>query len=131
MSSEIEYTWDQEIDEVHIQFPLAKSMTSSDVTAKIVGRHIVMKRGSEVVIDGELPYDVNVSSFWWVVNGDVVDAYVSKRRNEWWESILVGSEAVDVQKLAEDKHTDISMLDPEAREVVEKMMYQQKPEDSM
>lgn len=125
MSSEGEYKWDQELDEVHIQFPLPKPMTSNDISVSISGKNILIKRRDEVVIDGELLHGVDTSSIWWVVGDGVVDAYVTKGRNEWWESLLVGSESVDVQDLAEKNHSDISMLDPEAREVVEKMMYQQ------
>lgn len=130
MSLETEYAWDQELNEINIRFQLPKDADSSCVKIKVVGRRIVVKRQDKTIIDGELLHEVDADSLWWVVDGDMVDVNVTKKRNEWWDSLLVGSESVDVQKLAENKHADISMLDPEAREVVEKMMHNTGKKDS-
>lgn len=120
------YEWDQELDEIHVWFPLPAPLTRSDVEVRVSGRQIVIRRGEDAVVDGELLHGVDVSSVWWVVNGETVDVYATKGSNEWWESLLVGSASVDVQSLAEERHADIGMLDAEAREVVEKMMHQQR-----
>uniref|UniRef100_UPI0000ECF3DB NUCLEAR MOVEMENT PROTEIN n=1 Tax=Encephalitozoon cuniculi (strain GB-M1) TaxID=284813 RepID=UPI0000ECF3DB len=130
MPSEAKYTWDQELNEINIQFPVTGDADSSAIKIRMVGKKICVKNQGEIVIDGELLHEVDVSSLWWVINGDVVDVNVTKKRNEWWDSLLVGSESVDVQKLAENKHADMSMLDAEAREVVEKMMHNTSGKDS-
>ncbi|AEI69236.1 nuclear distribution C-like protein [Encephalitozoon hellem ATCC 50504] len=130
MPQEAKYTWDQELNEINIRFPMVEGVDSSSVKISVVGRKVLMKIQEDVIMDGEFLHEVDSSSLWWVVDGDTVDINITKKRNEWWDSLLVGSETVDVQKLAEDKHADISMLDPEAREVVEKMMHNTGKKDS-
>ncbi|AFN82455.1 nuclear movement protein [Encephalitozoon romaleae SJ-2008] len=129
MPLEAKYTWDQELNEINIRFPMAEGADSNSVKISVVGKKVLMKMQEEVIMDGEFLHEVDSSSLWWVIDGDSVDINITKKRNEWWDSLLVGSESVDVQKLAEDKHADISMLDPEAREVVEKMMHNTNKKD--
>ncbi|ADM10983.1 nuclear movement protein [Encephalitozoon intestinalis ATCC 50506] len=129
MPEEAKYTWDQELNEINIRLPMPKDTDNSLIKIDVVGRKVLVKIQDEVMIDGEFLHEVDVSSLWWVVEGDMVDVNITKKRNEWWDSLLVGSETIDVQRLAEDKHADISMLDPEAREVVEKMMHNTSKKD--
>ena len=120
------YTWDQELNEISIQMPIPEHFDAKCVVVEVIGKNILINNGQEVVVDGELLHEVDASSVWWIAEGSMINVGLSKRRNEWWNSLLVGSEEVDVEDLAENRHADIDMLDPEAREVVEKMIYNSK-----
>ncbi len=117
------YTWDQELNEISILMPLPESFDAKRVVVEVIGKKIVINNGQEAVVEGELLHEVDASSVWWTADGSMINVGLSKRRNEWWSSLLVGSDEIDVEDLAENRHADIDMLDPEAREVVEKMMY--------
>lgn len=130
LKEETKYEWNQDLDQVEVTFKFSDEITKDDILVKLIGRHLLIKLKGETILDGELLHDVNVRSLYWEIYRQDKYIYVniSKDSNEWWASLLVGSGTVDVQQLAEKRHADISMLDAETKEAVEKMMYQKKAE---
>lgn len=49
----------------------------------------------------------------------------ANKKSEWWSCVIEGEGVIDTTKIIPDP-THISELDPEARSVVEKMMYDQR-----
>jgi hypothetical protein len=128
MATDSRYSWEQELNKINIWFSVEPDVTVKEITVRIVGRNVFIKARDEVVVEGELLHRVDPSSlFWTLEEGGSFELEVRKKRQEWWESLLVGSEAVDVRKLAEERWADPSTLDDdEAREAIEKVMYKQR-----
>lgn len=128
--SEKSYNWDQELNEIHISFKVDTTQSKTCVEYIIKDRKIKITYNGTIILEGLLQKRVEVGSEYWVKNDDTIDFYLSKQKNEWWECLLEGTETVDVSKLAENSNIDFSMLDPEAREMIEKMAYESKMKSS-
>lgn len=124
--SEKLYKWDQALDEIHISFNIDSTSEITEVDYFIKDRKIKINYNGTVILEGLLQKRVDVGSEYWVKNDDTIDFYLTKQKNDWWECLLEGTETVDVSKLAENSNVDFSMLDPEAREMIEKMAFKSK-----
>lgn len=123
------YTWDQQLDEVHIAFKLTDPDSPVNIKFSIINRKINLVYNGTTIIDGTLLKKIEAGTEYWARNEDTIDLYFNKKVGEWWESLLEGSEKVDVSKLAEESNADLGMLDPQAREMIEKMMYENRNKD--
>lgn len=61
-------------------------------------------------------------TFWFIEEG-LLRFELVKKKSEWWESLTEGGEKVDIAALADENVVnDLSLLAPEERSMVEKMM---------
>lgn len=124
--SEKLYKWDQALDEIHISFNIDSTSDNTEVDYFIKDRKIKLIYNGTVILEGLLQKRIEIGSEYWVKNDDTIDFYLTKQKNDWWDCLLEGTETVDVSKLAENSNVDFSMLDPEAREMIEKMAFESK-----
>uniref|UniRef100_K3XYN4 CS domain-containing protein n=1 Tax=Setaria italica TaxID=4555 RepID=K3XYN4_SETIT len=84
-------------------------------------------KGQPLIIDGELYKPVKVDDcFWSIEDGKSLNILLTKHNQmEWWKSVIKGDPEVDTQKV-EPESSKLSDLDPETRQTVEKMMFDQR-----
>jgi hypothetical protein len=49
-----------------------------------------------------------------------------KTTKGWWDSAIVGGSKIDLDELVSTRDTGFESLDPEAKQAVEKMLYEQR-----
>eukprot|EP00127_Corallochytrium_limacisporum_P003428 Clim_evm56s149 gene=Clim_evmTU56s149 len=124
------YIWSQTLADVEIRLP-------TQIDARLKGRDIVVDIGrrklkvaiknGKTLVDGELYNEVKADeSFWTLEDGKTIVVQLNKiNAMEWWESIVKGGPAIDTKKV-EPENSNLSDLDGDTRQMVEKMMYDQR-----
>ncbi|KAJ1258722.1 hypothetical protein BS78_10G097500 [Paspalum vaginatum] len=122
------YSWTQQLPEVTITVPVPEGTKSRFVVCDIKKNHLkVGLKGQPPIIDGELYNPVKVDDcFWSIEDGKSLSILLTKHNQmEWWKSVIKGDPEVDTQKV-EPENSKLSDLDPETRQTVEKMMFDQR-----
>lgn len=122
------YSWTQQLPEVNITVPVPEGTKSRFVVCDIKKNHLkVGLKGQPLIIDGELYKPVKVDDcFWSIEDGKSLNILLTKHNQmEWWKSVIKGDPEVDTQKV-EPESSKLSDLDPETRQTVEKMMFDQR-----
>ncbi|KAG2610625.1 protein BOBBER 1-like [Panicum virgatum] len=122
------YSWTQQLPEVNISVPVPEGTKSRFVVCDIKKNHLkVGLKGQPPIIDGELYKPIKVDDcFWSIEDGKSLNILLTKHNQmEWWKSVIKGDPEVDTQKV-EPESSKLSDLDPETRQTVEKMMFDQR-----
>ncbi|KQK18841.1 protein BOBBER 1 [Brachypodium distachyon] len=122
------YSWTQQLPEVNITVPVPEGTKSRFVVCEIKKNHLkVGLKGQPPIIDGELHKPVKVDDcFWSIEDGKSLSILLTKHNQmEWWKSVIKGDPEVDTQRV-EPENSKLSDLDPETRQTVEKMMFDQR-----
>ncbi|RLN11326.1 protein BOBBER 1-like [Panicum miliaceum] len=122
------YSWTQQLPEVNISVPVPEGTKSRFVVCDIKKNHLkVGLKGQPPIIDGELYKPAKVDDcFWSIEDGRSLNILLTKHNQmEWWKSVIKGDPEVDTQKV-EPESSKLSDLDPETRQTVEKMMFDQR-----
>ncbi|CAD6339727.1 unnamed protein product [Miscanthus lutarioriparius] len=122
------YSWTQQLPEVNVTIPVPQGTKSRFVVFDIKKNHLkVGLKGQPPIIDGELYKPVKVDDcFWSIEDGKTLSILLTKHNQmEWWKSVIKGDPEVDTQKV-EPESSKLSDLDPETRQTVEKMMFDQR-----
>uniref|UniRef100_A0A453R6U7 CS domain-containing protein n=1 Tax=Aegilops tauschii subsp. strangulata TaxID=200361 RepID=A0A453R6U7_AEGTS len=118
----------QQLPEVNVNVPVPEGTKSRFVVCEIKKDHLkVGLKGQPPIIDGELHKPVKVDDcFWSIEDGKALSILLTKHNQmEWWKSVIKGDPEVDTQKV-EPETSKLSDLDPETRQTVEKMMFDQR-----
>jgi len=122
------YSWTQQLPEVNLSVPVPEGTKSRFVVCEIKKDHLkVGLKGQPPIIDGELHKPVKVDDcFWSIEDGKSLSILLTKHNQmEWWKSVIKGDPEVDTQRV-EPETSKLSDLDPETRQTVEKMMFDQR-----
>ncbi|KAJ3700581.1 hypothetical protein LUZ61_004286 [Rhynchospora tenuis] len=122
------YSWTQTLQEVTITVPVPPGTKSRFVSCDIKRNHLkVGLKGQPAVLEGELYNAVKVDDcFWSIEDGKSISILLTKHNQmEWWKTVVKGEPEVDTQKV-EPENSKLSDLDPETRQTVEKMMFDQR-----
>ncbi|KAF8412114.1 hypothetical protein HHK36_000070 [Tetracentron sinense] len=122
------YFWTQTLQEVTVNVPVPYGTKSKFVACEIKKNHLkVGLKGQPPIIDGELFQSVKVDDcFWTLEDGKFISIPLTKHNQmEWWKSVVKGDPEIDTQKV-EPETSKLSDLDPETRQTVEKMMFDQR-----
>lgn len=122
------YSWTQQLSEVNVNVPVPEGTKSRFVVCEIKKDRLkVGLKGQPPIIDGELYKPVKVDDcFWSIEDGKALSILLTKHNQmEWWKSVIKGDPEVDTQKV-EPENSKLSELDPETRQTVEKMMFDQR-----
>lgn len=122
------YSWTQQLPEVNLSVPVPEGTKSRFVVCEIKKDHLkVGLKGQPPIIDGELHKPVKVDDcFWSIEDGKFLSILLTKHNQmEWWKSVIKGDPEVDTQRV-EPESSKLSDLDPETRQTVEKMMFDQR-----
>ncbi|WRX17759.1 CS domain - like 2 [Theobroma cacao] len=107
------YSWTQTLQEVTVNVPVPSGTRSRFVVCEIKKNHLkVGLKGQPPVID--------------VKDNCSLSILLTKHNQmEWWKSLVKGDPEIDTQKV-EPENSKLSDLDPETRQTVEKMMFDQR-----
>ncbi|MQL99347.1 hypothetical protein Taro_032069 [Colocasia esculenta] len=122
------YSWTQSLQEVNINIPVPRGTKARFVACEIKKNHLkVGLKGHHPIIDGDLHKPVKPDDcFWSIEDGKTLCVLLTKQNQmEWWRSLINGDPEVDTQKV-EPESSKLSDLDPETRQTVEKMMFDQR-----
>ncbi|XWS48544.1 hypothetical protein CRYUN_Cryun13aG0087200 [Craigia yunnanensis] len=122
------YSWTQTLQEVTVNVPVPSGTRSRFVACEIKKNHLkVGLKGQPPVIDGELFQAVKPDDCYWSIedNRSVSILLTKHNQMEWWKSLVKGDPEIDTQKV-EPENSKLSDLDPETRQTVEKMMFDQR-----
>ncbi|XVF53403.1 hypothetical protein PTKIN_Ptkin05aG0096800 [Pterospermum kingtungense] len=101
------YSWTQTLQEVTVNVPVPSGTRSRFV--------------------GELFQSVKPDDCYWSIEDNCSLSILLTKHNqmEWWKSLVKGDPEIDTQKV-EPENSKLSDLDPETRQTVEKMMFDQR-----
>ncbi|GMI99667.1 BOBBER1 [Hibiscus trionum] len=122
------YSWTQTLQEVTVNVPVPSGTRSKFVVCEIKKNHLkVGLKGQPPVIDGELFQAVKPDDCYWSIEDNRSISILLTKHNqmEWWKSLVKGGPEIDTQKV-EPENSKLSDLDPETRQTVEKMMFDQR-----
>ncbi|XP_072952878.1 protein BOBBER 1 [Typha angustifolia] len=122
------YSWTQSLQEVNVSIPVPQGTKSRCVTCEIKKNHLkVGLKGQPPIIDGDLYQSVRADDcFWSIEDGKFISVLLTKHNQmEWWKCLVKGDPEIDTQKV-EPENSKLSDLDPETRQTVEKMMFDQR-----
>uniref|UniRef100_A0A0D6R0B6 CS domain-containing protein n=1 Tax=Araucaria cunninghamii TaxID=56994 RepID=A0A0D6R0B6_ARACU len=122
------YSWTQTLSEVTVTMPVPPGTKSRFIVCDIKKNHLKAGlKGQPHVLDGELFAPVKTDDcFWSIEDGKSLSIILTKQNAmEWWKSVVKGEPEINTQKV-EPENSKLSDLDPETRQTVEKMMYDQR-----
>lgn len=122
------YSWTQTLQEVTVNIPVPQGTKSRSVAYELKKNRLkVGLKGQPPIIEGELYESVRVDDcFWNIEDGKVVSILLTKQNQmEWWKCLVKGGPEIDTQKV-EPESSKLTDLDPETRQTVEKMMFDQR-----
>lgn len=122
------YSWTQTLQEVTINIPVPEGIKSRSVAYELKKNRLkVGLKGQPPIIDGELYQSVRLDDcFWNIEDGKTISILLTKQNQmEWWKYLIKGDPEIDTQKV-EPESSKLSDLDPETRQTVEKMMFDQR-----
>ncbi|KAG6579322.1 Protein BOBBER 1 [Cucurbita argyrosperma subsp. argyrosperma] len=122
------YSWTQTLQEVNVNVPVPKGTKSRFVVCEIKKNHLkVGLKGQPPVIDGELCQIVKPDDCYWSIEDQSTISILLTKHNqmEWWKYLVKGDPEIDTQKV-EPENSKLADLDPETRQTVEKMMFDQR-----
>ncbi|XP_077212566.1 protein BOBBER 1-like [Tasmannia lanceolata] len=122
------YSWTQTLQEVTVSIPIPHGTKSRFINCEIKKSHLkVGLKGQPPIIDGELFQSVKADDcFWSIEDGKFISVLLTKQNQmDWWKCLVKGDPEIDTQKV-EPESSKLSDLDPETRQTVEKMMFDQR-----
>ncbi|BBN20199.1 nuclear migration protein NudC [Marchantia polymorpha subsp. ruderalis] len=122
------YSWTQTLSEVTVHIPIPPGTKSRAVSCEIKKKHLkVGLKGQPPILEGDLYNPITVDdSLWSIEDGKTLAVLLTKSNQmEWWKNVVKGEPEIDTQKV-EPENSKLGDLDPETRQTVEKMMYDQR-----
>jgi len=122
------YVWTQTLEELTVSVPLPDNTRGRDLNVTMNKNHLkIGLKGQEFMVNDDLAKTIIVDdSFWTVEDGNRLVLTLQKlNRMEWWESVCTQDPKINIQKV-QPENSQLSDLDGETRQTVEKMMYDQR-----
>jgi len=127
------YVWTQTLKEVEVRFELPQNLRSKHLDIKFGAKQLLVGvKGQKPIVQGELDSEIDPLESTWTLDQQygkdtktLVLQLSKKRSMNWWKCVIVGDAEIDTQAI-EPESSQLSDLDPETRQVVEKMMFDQR-----
>lgn len=123
-----QYSWTQTLSEASVQIPVPPGTKSRAINCEIKKKQLTAGlKGQPSVLQGELYAPVITDDcFWSLEDGKTLSILLTKaNKMEWWNCVVKGEPTINTQKV-EPENSKLSDLDPETRQTVEKMMFDQR-----
>jgi hypothetical protein len=136
------YVWTQTLSELSVIVPLPNNTRGKDLIV-VIGKNTLKvglkasmggsgsgtttTKGEGPIVDNKLYKSIIVDdSFWTIEDGNrLVLTLTKSNQMEWWECVCIGDPTINLQKV-QPENSQLSDLDGETRQTVEKMMYDQR-----
>ncbi len=124
------YVWTQTLQEVTVTVPLPMNTRGRDMNVTISKKYLKIGLKSQApnfIVNAPLTKAIICDdSFWTVEDGNRLIINLQKlNQMEWWEAVCEGDPTIDVKKV-QPENSNLSDLDGETRQTVEKMMFDQR-----
>lgn len=121
------YIWTQTLQELSVIVPLPNNTRARDLNVSINKNSLKIRLKDNELVDDSLTRTIIVDdSFWTVEDGNRLCLTLQKlNQMEWWESVCKNDPKINVQKV-QPENSQLSDLDGETRQTVEKMMFDQR-----
>ena len=124
------YVWTQTLQEVTVTVPLPMNTRGRDMNVTISKKYLKVGLKSQAptfMVNAPLTKAIICDdSFWTVEDGNRLIINLQKlNQMEWWDAICEGDPTIDVKKV-QPENSNLSDLDGETRQTVEKMMFDQR-----
>eukprot|EP00306_Pavlova_sp_CCMP459_P023170 CAMPEP_0185546166 /NCGR_PEP_ID=MMETSP1381-20130426/5288_1 /TAXON_ID=298111 /ORGANISM="Pavlova sp., Strain CCMP459" /LENGTH=306 /DNA_ID=CAMNT_0028158577 /DNA_START=45 /DNA_END=965 /DNA_ORIENTATION=- len=122
------YRWTQTLQDLNVFIPVPEGTVSKQCAVSWTNTTLkVGLKGQDPIIVGDLFARVKGDEvFWTLEDKKVINVTLYKSNGmEWWKSVIVGDPEIDTQQV-EPENSNLSDLDGETRQTVEKMMYDQR-----
>lgn len=122
------YSWTQTLQELNVNVPVPTGTKSRFVICEIKKNHLkVGIKGQPPIIDGELYRSIKPDECYWSIEDQSTLSILLTKHDqmEWWKSLVKGDPEINTQKV-EPENSKLADLDPETRQTVEKMMFDQR-----
>lgn len=121
------YSWTQTLHEVSVSVPVGKGLKGKQLDVIVTKSHIkVGVKGQEPVVEGDLSEPIKPDDTMWNLVDGVVELTLTKAEGmHWWSKVLASDPSIDITAV-EPENSKLTDLDPETRQTVEKMMFDQR-----
>jgi len=124
------YVWTQTLSEVNITIVLPESTRARDLNVAMTKNHLKVglkvKKGEWIIDNSLFKSIIYNDSFWTIEDGNRLVLNLQKlNQMEWWECVMMGDQTIDVRAI-QPENSNLSDLDGETRQTVEKMMFDQR-----
>lgn len=126
------YSFTQTLSDVEMRIPLPEQnvkakMINVDIGARKIKITWKGRPSAPTIVEGELFAAVKQEDTFWTIEDGNTIAISAKKINgmEWWKSMLTTDQPIDLQKV-QPENSKLDDLDPETRQTVEKMMFDQR-----
>lgn len=122
------YSWTQTLQELNVNVPVPNGTKSRFVTCEIKKNHLkVGIKGQPPIIDGELYKSIKPDECYWSIEDQSTLSILLTKHDQmdWWKCLVKGDPEINTQKV-EPESSKLGDLDPETRQTVEKMMFDQR-----
>ncbi len=118
------YKWQQSLEEVTVTVPFPSGTRARDLVVEYTTSHLRFGlKGAELIVDADLPKRIKTSECMWMLDDGTLTIVLFKEKgNEWWSQIAVGEPEIDIKQV-EPEPSKLSDLDDEARQMTEKLMF--------
>eukprot|EP00298_Acanthocystis_sp_HF-20_P006882 c16617_g1_i1.p1 GENE.c16617_g1_i1~~c16617_g1_i1.p1 ORF type:complete len:177 (+),score=88.13 c16617_g1_i1:22-552(+) len=121
------YSWTQKLEEVSVNIPIPSGTRAKQLNVEFFNNRLkVGLKGQTPIIDGEVFAALKVEDCTWTIADDNLAIELSKsNKQQWWKYLVKGDPEIDTSKI-EPENSKIDDLDPEAQQLVRKMMFDQR-----
>jgi hypothetical protein len=125
------YVWSQTLQEVDVRLPVPIGSKAKDITCEFTATTFKFGLKSELpklrIDNGKFCEAIKPDdSFWTLEDNREIRLTLTKfNQMNWWDCVIKGDPKIDTRKV-QPENSNLSDLDGETRQTVEKMMYDQR-----
>jgi len=127
------YTWTQTLAELSVTIPLPPNTRAKDLKVVMSKKHLKVSlknndhHENAPQIDAPLTKPIILDDSFWTIEDSsrLVLTLQKSNQMEWWDAVCEGDPTINLQKIVPE-NSNLSDLDGETRQTVEKMMYDQR-----
>ncbi len=127
------YTWTQTLAELTVTIPLPPNTRAKDLNVVMSKKHLKVSlknnnnQENAPQINSPLTKPIILDDSFWTIEDSnrLVLTLQKSNQMEWWDAVCQGDPTINLQKIVPE-NSNLSDLDGETRQTVEKMMYDQR-----
>ncbi|RVD91217.1 nuclear movement protein [Tubulinosema ratisbonensis] len=119
------YKWNQEYNEIEIIFDIKEDLNTKLMKYTLNNNIFTLFYNDKVIITSKFNQLIIKDTFYWYTGDNKIVFVGEKKIPGWWDSLFIGGEKIDREKLANEKTVDVGLLGEEERKVLSEMLYNQ------